>query len=141
MKRLLFFSIVLLSISSCAQKVETKPNQNKKEIKNSMDTSKLTNEMVKNAIEALQKGDAKWYSYFTENAVLTDDGRKMDFKKFFADALGHERFKSIDKVENDGKDVYGTFETEKWGSFKTYFKFHINKDGNIEQLDIGQANY
>jgi hypothetical protein len=43
-------------------------------------------------------------------------------------------------VENEGKDIKGNFHTESWGNFKTYFKFHINAEGKINRLDIGQAN-
>ena len=31
-----------------------------------MDLSKITNDQVKSAIEALQNGDKSWYTYFTE---------------------------------------------------------------------------
>lgn len=43
---------------------------------------------------------------------------------------GHERFTTIDKAENDGKDIYGNFHTESWGGFRIYFKFHFDKNIN-----------
>jgi hypothetical protein len=49
-------------------------------------------------------------------------------------------FNSIDKVENNGLDITGNFHTESRGNFKTYFKFHINAEGKINRLDLGQAN-
>lgn len=106
-----------------------------------MDLSSITNQTVRQAIEALQSGDQKWYSYFTENPVMTDDGNKTDFKGFFSKALGDEKFETIDKVENNGKDIYGLFKAGKWGSFKVFFKFHQNAAGKFDRLDIGQANY
>jgi len=106
-----------------------------------MDLSKLTDQTVKDAIEALQTGDSSWYSYFIEDPVMTDDGNKIDFKAFFTGALGEERFLSIDKVENDGKDVYGNFKAGRWGTFKVYFRFHKDPEGKFERLDIGQAKY
>ncbi|MDP9956571.1 hypothetical protein J2X97_002230 [Epilithonimonas hungarica] len=105
-----------------------------------MDYDKITNETVKKAIEALENGDKSWYSYFTDDPVMTDDGNKVDFKSFFAKALGEEKFLSIDKVENDGKDVYGNFKAGKWGTFRVFFKFHQNTEGKFDRLDIGQAN-
>ena len=36
----------------------------------------------KSAIEALQNGDKSWYTYFTENPEMTDDGQQVDFKSF-----------------------------------------------------------
>ncbi|CAM3840860.1 SnoaL-like domain-containing protein [Elizabethkingia bruuniana] len=105
-----------------------------------MDLSKITNKQVKNAIEALQSGDTKLYSYFTENPEMTDDGHRIEFKSFFAKALGNEKFLSIDKVEDDGKTLYGNFKAGQWGTFRVFFKFHQNANGKFERLDIGQAN-
>lgn len=105
-----------------------------------MDTTILKNTIVKKAIDALQAADRQtWFSMFTIEAELYDDGNKMDFKTFFD--IGHERFTSIDKVENNGLNVYGKFHSDKWGDFKTYFRFHINDKDKIERLDVGQADY
>lgn len=121
---------------SWSQKVK-KTSQQKQEI---MDTGKLTNPIVKAAFDAWQKGDAKlWLSFFTADAKLFDDGNPRNFQGFVKDACGHERFTSIDKVENNGLAIYGRFHTESWGDFNTYFKFTINAEGKINRLDIGQA--
>ncbi|TWV96191.1 hypothetical protein [Chitinophaga pinensis] len=107
-----------------------------------MNTDKLTNTTVRKAIDALQSADSKaWFALFTADAALYDDGNKMNFRSFFEKTFGHERFTSIDKVENNGLDLYGHFHSDQWGDFKTYFKFHINSDGKINRLDIGQASY
>jgi predicted GNAT superfamily acetyltransferase len=104
-----------------------------------MDISKL-NPVVKNAFEAWQKGDSHMFlSYFTSDVKLFDDDHPRDFMKFVKEACGHEKFTSIDKVEGNGLDIYGDFHTERWGDFKTYFKFQINTDEKIYRLDIGQA--
>lgn len=106
-----------------------------------MDLDKLTNPTVKSAIEALQNGDKEnWLKQFTTDTELYDDGDKRDFMAFTNSAVGEERFTNIDRVENDGKDLYGHFHTEKWGDFNTYFKFRINQEGKIYRLDIGQAS-
>lgn len=91
---------------------------------------------------ALQSGDTKtWFSLFASDIALFDDGRKTDFHSFFQKALGHERFTSIDKIENDSRDVYGHFHSDQWGNFKTFFKFSVNDEGKISKLEIGQASY
>ncbi len=147
MNKLYTILICLFSLTGCGQqkseiteesKTETKQQTEKQE---TMDLSKITNEQVKSAIEALQSGDKSWYSYFTENPAMTDDGNTIDFKNFFSKALGTEKFLTIDKVENDGKDIYGNFKAGNWGTFKVFFKFHQNADGKFDRLDIGQANY
>ncbi len=107
-----------------------------------MNTDKLSHPVVKKAINALQAADKEtWFSLFTSDATLYDDGNKMNFRSFFEKAFGHERFTSIDKVEDNGLAVYGRFHSDQWGDFKTYFRFHLNEAGKISRLDIGQASY
>ncbi len=104
-----------------------------------MDLRKLTNPKVRGAIEALQAGNkAEWLACFTADATLTDDGSPRSFTGFSDEALGHERFTSIDRVDNNGLDVYGSFHSDRWGDFATYFKFHPGSDGRFARLDIGQ---
>lgn len=108
----------------------------------SVKTDTLTNTTVRKAIDALQSGNAQaWFALFTKDAALYDDGHKQNLRSFFGSALGHEYFTHIDKEENNGLDVYGRFHSDKWGDFKTYFKFHLDAEGKIHQLDIGQADY
>jgi len=137
-------SVLSLSLSGCAQNQggKTTETTNNNLITNelkTMDLIKISNENVRKAIEALQSGEKSWYSYFTENPVMTDDGNKINFKDFFAKALGSEKFLTIDKVENDGKDIYGNFKAGNWGTFGVFFKFHQTADGKFDRLDIGQA--
>ena len=106
-----------------------------------LDLSKLTQPNVRRAIEALQQGNKlQWRARFTAQPTLTDDGAPRDFARFTEDALGHERFTSIDRIESDGLHIYGNFHSDRWGEFKTFFKFHVASDGKFERLDIGQAD-
>jgi hypothetical protein len=107
-----------------------------------MDTNKITDSTIRAALDAWQKGDRQAFlSFFTGDAKLYDDGNPRDFRKFVTEACGHERFTSIDKIENNSLDIYGQFHTESWGDFKTYFRFHPTAAGKIDRLDIGQASY
>ena len=141
MNKLILVITCLLSLTACGQ--QEKNNQKTKTIKteNKMDLTKITNENVKNAIEALQANDKNaWYSYFTNDVEFTDDGNKLDFKPFFDNAFNHkEKFLTIDKVENDGKNITGNFFAGQWGTFKVFFNFHQNADGKFNRLDIGQT--
>src|SRR5262249_26197953 len=102
----------------------------------------LTNPTVKAAIEALQKGDRNaWSALFESNAELFDDGNLRSLEKFTKGALGHERFTSIESVENNGLDVIGRFHSDQWGDCRTYFRFRLSASGKIKHLDIGQAGY
>jgi hypothetical protein len=108
--------------------------------KNAVILDALTNPTVKAAIAALQKGDRKaWSALFEPDASLYDDGAPRSLDKFTRDALGHERFTSIDRVENNGLNVIGAFHSDQWGDFRTYFRFQLSPSGKIQRLDIGQA--
>jgi hypothetical protein len=101
---------------------------------------KIPNLVARAAIEALQNNDVrKWESLFAPGASLFDDGHPRDLKKFTSDAFGHERFKSLDKVEDEGLTVTGQFHSDTWGDFVTYFRFTLNDQEKIVRLDIGQA--
>jgi hypothetical protein len=105
-----------------------------------MNTEKLTNPTVKAAIDALQAGDrAAWSALFEPKARLYDDGSPRSLAEFTRGALGHERFTSIDSVENDGLNLTGHFHSEQWGDFLTYFRFQLAPSGKITRLDVGQA--
>lgn len=131
-----------LSYTACGQntnkeKQTSTPTPTSKK-QQTMDVSKITDPQVKQAIEALQTGDKSWYSFFIENPAMTDDGNTVDFKSFFANALGKEMFLSIDHIENDGKNIHGNFKAGQWGTFPVFFKFHKNAEGKFDRLDIGQ---
>ena len=104
-------------------------------------TDKLTHPVVKAAIDALQRGDRSgWAALFEHDAQLYDDGSQRSLEKFNQEALGHERFTSIDRVEKDGLDLVGQFHSDRWGDFRTYFRFQLSPAGKIRRLDIGQAD-
>lgn len=131
---------VSLSFKACGQSKTSKSETTTIKETQKMDTDKLTNATVKAAFDAWQNGDSKTFlSYFAADAKLYDDGNPRNFQSFVKEACGHERFTSIEKVENEGKDITGNFHTESWGDFKTYFKFSINAEGKFDRLDIGQA--
>ncbi|UNZ00238.1 hypothetical protein MQE36_07810 [Zhouia spongiae] len=106
-----------------------------------MDLSIITNEYIRSAIQSLQNNNInEWYNHFTDDTVFTDDGRTLDFRKFFDNAFDKkEKFLEIDTVENDGKTIYGNFHAGQWGTFRVYFKFHENLNGKFDRLDIGQT--
>ncbi len=126
-----------------AQKlINNRSGVNNLKTESKMDLSKISNLKVKKAIEALQSNDKKaWYSYFTDNAQFSDDGREMNFKSFFDNAFDKkEKFLDIRKVENEGKDIYGDFYAGQWGTFLVYFRFHQDHDGRFNRLEIGQTS-
>jgi hypothetical protein len=94
-------------------------------------TDSLKNPVVRAAIDALQKGDRKaWAALFENDANLYDDGAPRSLARFTEDALGHERFTSIDQVENEGLDLVGGFHSEQWGDFQlpvSAFAFRKNQ--------------
>jgi hypothetical protein len=134
---IIYGTLITSTVNAQAVKTTTSTIQNV----NTMNTEKLSNPVVKQAIDALQNGDRQaWFALFTNDAQFFDDGNKMSFKSFFEKALGHERFTSIDKVEQNGLHLYGKFHSDQWGDFKTYFKFTVGADSKISKLEIGQAS-
>jgi hypothetical protein len=130
---LIFLSLCIIAFGQKKPKTATKTN--------SMDLSKINHPNVKKAIEALQAHDrTTWFSLFTKDAIFTDDGREMNFKSFFDNAFDKkEKFLSIDKIENNGKDIYGNFYAGQWRTFKVFFKFKENEAGKFSRIDIGQT--
>jgi len=105
-----------------------------------MITEALTNATVKAAIEALQSGDRHaWSALFEPDAELYDDGEPRSLAAFTREAIGHERFTSIDRVRNHGLHLVGAFHSDRWGDFRTYFRFRLSASGKIQRLDIGQS--
>lgn len=137
---LFIITFTIISLSACGQTIPKKTETKTIQKNNKMDTSKLINETVKKAFDAWQSGDSKTFlSFFTADAKLYDDGNLRNFQSFVKEACGHEKFTTIEKVSNNGKDIIGNFHTESWGDFKTYFNFTINDEGKFNRLDIGQA--
>ncbi|WP_394845508.1 hypothetical protein LZC95_51810 [Pendulispora brunnea] len=102
--------------------------------------SKLTNPIVRAAMEALGSGDrAAWYALFEPHAELFDAGSPWNLEEFTNHAVGYERLLSIAHVKNDGLDVVGEIYSEFWGSFRTYFHFRISPAGRIARLDVGHT--
>ena len=83
-----------------------------------------------------------WLALFVSDAVLTDDGNKEDFVHWSDSEIfgkGRARLISIDREENNGLTLYGTLHSARWGTFKTFFKFHL-RDEKFSGLDVGQVD-
>ena len=101
-QRIVIFTVLVCMLAACGQVFKRHEHQKMKE----MELDKISNKTAKAAIAAWQGGDStQWLSLFTEQARLLDDGHPRDFKKFSTEAIGTERFTSIDKVEEEGTAV------------------------------------
>lgn len=105
----------------------------------SIKTNAITNPVVKAAIERCRMVTKGWSAVFEPDAELYDDGNPRNLSDFTRDAFRHERFTSIDRVENNGLDLTGGFHSDQWGDFQTYCRFRLSRAGKIHRLDIGQA--
>ena len=104
-----------------------------------MNTKAITNPTVKAAIDALQKGDRdSWSALFESGAELYDDGKPRSVETFTRDALGHERFTSLERIGNDSRTLVGAFRSDRWGELRSYFRFKLSPSGKIKRLDIGE---
>ncbi len=102
------------------------------------------NRVVRSAIGALNGRDKKlWYGLFSEKPEFSDDGIPRDLVKWCEEELfGSWRayLISIDKVEDEGLTFYARYHSDKWGDFKTFWRFVV-KDGRISKLDVGATDY
>ena len=104
----------------------------------------VSNPVVISAIGALNGRDNKrWFQLFSENAEFSDDGIPRDLVKWCEEEL-FGRFRayltSIDKVEDGGLSFYARYHSDKWGDFKTFWRFKV-EDGRISKLDVGATDY
>jgi hypothetical protein len=108
-----------------------------------LDLSAIGDTVVRSAIATLNGRDKKgWFELFSKPA-FTDDGIPHDFVKWcdeelFGSSLAY--IISIDKVENGGLTFYARYHSDKWGDFKTFWRFVV-EDGRISKLDVGATHY
>jgi hypothetical protein len=109
-----------------------------------VDLSSIIHPIVREAITAMNgRNKRKWYELFSDAATLTDDGTPHDLTEWsdgelFGSSLAY--LASVDKVEDGGLTIYGRFHSDRWGNFKTFLKFSVEK-GRIIKLTVGQASY
>ena len=100
--------------------------------------------LVVSAIMAVNGGDkAHWFALFSETVKFSDDGIPRDFVKWCEEELFgrvHANIISIDKVEDGGLTFYARYHSDKWGDFKTFWKFVV-QGGRISRLDVGATDY
>lgn len=106
--------------------------------------SSVSNTVVRSAVVAVNAGDKKlWFELFSEKPQFSDDGIPRDFVKWCEEELfgsAQAYILSIDKVEDGGLTFYARYHSDKWGDFKTFWKFVV-KDGDISRLDVGATDY
>jgi hypothetical protein len=105
--------------------------------------SAVGNPVVRSAIVALNDRDKKrWFEIFLKPA-FTDDGIPHDFAEWCEEELfGSSRawILSIDRVEDGGLTFFARYHSDKWGDFKTFWRF-VLEDGRITKLDVGATSY
>jgi hypothetical protein len=106
--------------------------------------SAIGNPVVRSAIGALSGRDKKpWFELFSAKPEFSDDGIARDLvdwceEELFGSSLAY--LISIDKVEDGGLTFYARYHSDKWGDFKTFWRFKV-EDGKISKLDVGATNY
>ena len=107
------------------------------------DLSAIGNPTVRSAIVALNGRDKKgWFGLFSKPA-FSDDGVPRDFVKWCEDELfgsATAYIISIDKVEDGGLTFFARYHSDRWGDFKTFWRFMV-REGKISKLDVGATSY
>jgi hypothetical protein len=104
----------------------------------------VSSPVVRSAIGALNGRDEKlWFDLFSEKPEFSDDGIPRDLVRWCEEELfGSSRayLISIDRVEDGGLTFYARYHSDKWGDFKTFWRFVV-EDGRISKLDVGATDY
>jgi len=106
--------------------------------------SAIGNPVVSSAIVALNERDKKrWFDLFSEKPEFSDDGIPRDLLEWCEEELFGRSLAyliSIDKVEDGGLTFYARYHSDKWGDFKTFWRFKL-EGGRISKLDVGATDY
>ena len=104
----------------------------------------IVNPVVISAIKALNGRDkSAWFELFSQKPEFSDDGIPRDLVKWCEEELfGSARAYviSIDKAEHGGLTFYAKYHSDKWGDFKTFWRFTLEQ-GKISKLDVGATDY
>jgi len=104
----------------------------------------IDNPVVISAIAALNGRDKKrWFELFTKKPGFSDDGIPRDLVEWCEEELFGSSLVyiiSIDKAEAGGLTFYARYHSDKWGDFKTFWRFTL-QDGRISKLDVGATHY
>jgi hypothetical protein len=93
---------------------------------------------VETALSALQSGDKlSWLGCFTAKAKLFENGKRADLYQFTRQKVGWAYFISFDRVENDGRHIYGRLHIRQQGIIRVYFKFRLDTTAMCSRLDVG----
>lgn len=106
--------------------------------------SSVGNSVVRSAIAALNGRDKQaWFGLFSEEPEFSDDGIPRDFANWCEEELfgsAQAYIISIDKVEDGGLTFYARYHSDKWGDFKTFWRFTLEM-GKIKGLRVGATQY
>jgi len=96
---------------------------------------------VRTAIDALQAGDRlAWLTCFTAGAKLFDNGKRKSLFNFTRNHIGSMQFTSVDRIDNDGREVYGVLQIRDEENVHVYFKFRLDAAAMCSRLDIGRQD-
>jgi len=104
----------------------------------------ISHPVVRSAVDALNGRDERsWFGLFSKKPEFSDDGVPRDFVKWCEEELfGPSRayLISIDKVEDGGLTFFARYHSDKWGDFKTFWRFKVDA-AIITKLDVGATDY
>jgi hypothetical protein len=99
--------------------------------------------VVRSAVLALNGRDKRrWFELFSEKASFSDDGISRDLVRWCEEELfgsASAYIISIDRVEDGGLTFYARYHSDKWGDFKTFWKFVV-ESGKVSRLDVGATS-
>lgn len=104
-----------------------------------MNTDTYINPIVKEVIETMISGDRDaWYGLFTPDVKFIHNGNERSLASWSESEIfgnGRGRIVTVERTEEQGEILYARYQSYKWGTFNTRWKFRI-KDGKINRLEL-----
>ncbi|MDG7020450.1 MAG: nuclear transport factor 2 family protein [Nitrososphaerota archaeon] len=104
----------------------------------------VSDPLARSAAEAVNSRDReRWFGLFADGATFSDDGVEQDLWRWCDEELfgRHTAYiVSVDKVEDGGRTFYARYHSDKWGDFKTFWRFAV-RDGKVSRLEVGATSY
>ncbi|GAA3974698.1 nuclear transport factor 2 family protein [Mucilaginibacter dorajii] len=106
-----------------------------------MEITAIENEVVRAAFTAWNSRDRKGFiNLVSAETTFSHNGEKgdiMNFSDHFFFGTAKSVFTEIHKIENEGKSIYATLESDEAGKIGVLMRFEI-RDGKISDLDAGR---
>src|SRR5262245_33683687 len=105
-----------------------------------VETSKLTDAVVRRFIEAVNAGDREgFFALLTEGATMSDDGSERDLTDWVdRELFSAEGRMEVDSQSDDGRSLIVNVTNSTYGTMRTHWEFTVEGE-RVTRFETGQA--